>query len=134
MPRSDESSRRFSRQNRLRKRPEYTACYAQGQRFFSKRFIVFVRPRPADGRGVRLGTAVSRKIGKAVQRNRVKRLLRELFRLHRHELNGDVDMVIVPKRGIDVRALNYRNLEPELWPVLRKGVRQCSETGKESGS
>lgn len=56
----------------------------------------------------RLGLSVSRKVGGAVARNRWKRLLREAFRLSRRELPPGVDLVIVPRQGV----------EPELAPLL----------------
>ncbi|HEV3005968.1 MAG TPA: ribonuclease P protein component [Pirellulales bacterium] len=48
----------------------------------------------------RLGLSVSRKVGGAVQRNRWKRLLREAFRLGRHELPAGLDLVVVPRAGV----------------------------------
>lgn len=54
---------------------------------------------PAEGAVSRLGLVVSRKVGDACARNRVKRLLREYFRLHRHELSSTVDLVVVARKG-----------------------------------
>ncbi len=47
----------------------------------------------------RLGLVTSRKVGTAVERNRVKRLLRELFRLNKHLLLPGIDMVFILRRG-----------------------------------
>jgi len=48
----------------------------------------------------RLGLVVSRKIGKAHDRNRWKRLLREVFRLNRHRIPDYFDLVIIPRQGV----------------------------------
>ena len=61
------------RQSRIRKQAEYSACYERGRRYHTEHFLVFVRPRE-NGACTRMGMAVSRKVGKAVTRNRVKRL------------------------------------------------------------
>jgi len=122
---------RLSKKQRLRKRPEYLACYTRGKRYFSKRFILFALPRAMDGQGARLGTAVSRKIGKSVRRNRLKRLLREFFRLHQEEMDRDVDLVIVPKKGIDVRSIRYSDLEEDLGPAVRRIMNDLARNNRE---
>lgn len=53
----------------------------------------------------RLGVSVSRKVGNAVVRNRVKRLFREAFRLSQHDLPAGVDLVLIPKAGALGRTL-----------------------------
>lgn len=71
-----------------------------GHRFFSTHFIFFVYPRLSSTAISRLGLAVSKKIGNAVVRNRIKRLLRECFRLYPEYIPKSVDIVIVPKYHI----------------------------------
>ena len=66
-----------------------------------------------------MGLAVSRKVGSAVTRNRVKRYLREIYRAHRGELYEDVHLVIVAKPGC--ASLNYRQCEAALRQIFQKG-------------
>ncbi len=63
----------------------------------------------------RLGLVVTRRFGKAVQRNRMKRLLREFFRRHQGRLPGR-DLVIMAKKGAE--ALNYDQVAAELGRLL----------------
>ncbi|HUY91894.1 MAG TPA: ribonuclease P protein component [Pirellulales bacterium] len=75
----------------------------------------------------RLGLSVSRKVGGAVVRNRWKRLLREAFRLSRHELPRGVDLVIVPRKDVEpelTRLLaSLSDLARQVERKLRRGRR-----------
>ena len=72
----------FSRRDRLRKRTEFEECYSGGVRVSGRHFQLFLRRRPREDppAPARLGISVSKKVGNAVTRNRVKRRLRDIFR------------------------------------------------------
>ncbi len=101
-------------------------CYDTGRRYYTRQFVFFVRTRD-DAEGWRLGLAVTRKTGCAVVRNRVKRLLREFFRLHQALLPRATDMVVVPKRGLKPDTLTLAVVEQEFAPLL------AAAAGKQPG-
>ena len=105
---------RFRPQDRIRKRSEYQAIYDRGQRIPSTHFVLFVK-RNGAGRP-RLGITVTRRVGGSVQRNRAKRLVREIFRRHKSELMN-VDVVVNGRPGLPVAE--YRSLEAEFLARLR---------------
>jgi len=112
---------RFRPQDRIRKRSEYKVIYDKGQRIPSGSFVLFVM-RNALGRP-RLGITATRRIGGAVQRNRAKRLLREIFRRHRLELDS-VDIVVNARASLP--GAEYRRLEAEILSRLRPFRRVAS--------
>ena len=107
------------RQSRIRKQAEYSACYERGRRYHTEHFLVFVRPRE-NGACTRMGMAVSRKVGKAVTRNRVKRLLRAFFRLHRALLPEHLDIVAVAKKHTGAADLSQDRVNAQLLPLLQR--------------
>lgn len=104
---------RFTKADRLRRRAEFLRVQAQGRRLHTRHFGVLLGPETTGH--PRLGLAVTRRLGKAVKRNRVKRLLREFFRRHKFQLPPR-DLVIMAKKGAE--ALHYREVEEELGRLL----------------
>jgi ribonuclease P protein component len=90
----------FPRAARLLTPGDYAEVFAQPQKSADACFTVLCRRR-ADGAG-RLGLAISRKaLKRAVDRNRIKRIVRESFRLRRRELAG-LDLVVMARKGLPV--------------------------------
>ena len=100
----------FPRSARLLKHSDFDRVYKQGRRHFSSHMTVFY-VRQAEGassqgavpeKGARIGFTVGRVLGGAVERNRIKRRLREAVRLRRALLKGvgAVDVVINPKKSV----------------------------------
>jgi ribonuclease P protein component len=80
------------------RRADFVRITRRGRRTVTPLFLVFILAR-SDGQEARLGITVTRKVGNAVRRNRIKRLVREWFRHCRGEL-GPCDIVVVAKRDI----------------------------------
>ncbi len=80
---------------RLRQAPEYQRVFQHGKKLVSFLFVVYIYPssEPCS----RLGMAVSKRVGKAVVRNRIKRLIRELFRRHKKFFKSPCDVVIIAR-------------------------------------
>ena len=104
----------FGKDERIRKRQDYLRIYQDGVRSHTRRFTIITCPN-AGGRR-RLGMTVGKKVGNAAQRNRMKRLLREFFRLNKSRLPASQDIVIIVKKGIAPLAYHdvYTELESRL--------------------
>ena len=105
----------FKKNERLRRRSEFSALFQSGKRIHSEYLTVILSTNPSGMR--RLGLVVGKKVGKAaVRRNRMKRLLREFFRLNKHRLPASQDILIVARK--DFSFMKYRDLSSELEKVL----------------
>lgn len=103
----------WQKEQRLLKRTEFQACYNQGEKNFTKLFLIFVKKTPVARTHARIGLAVSKKNGNAVQRNRIKRLLREFFRIHFARMLP-YEFVVVPKKHVDAKKLQFEHVEKDL--------------------
>lgn len=105
---------RFPKTARLLARREFLSVQRYGKRRYSPHFVVITTP--ARTQGSRLGITATRRFGNAVVRNRVKRYLREFFRVAQAHLVPALDMVIIPQTGAE--TLGCVQVAEELGRVL----------------
>ncbi len=78
---------------KVKKQAEFQRIFNKGKRVFSPTLTVLYRPSKKTSMGISVG----KRHGKSVQRNRVKRLLREAFRANVENIRGEYDFVLIPK-------------------------------------
>jgi ribonuclease P protein component len=88
---------RLPRRARLLSRGQFDRVFKQGRKVVERRLVVWMIASPEGMTTSRVGFSVSRKVGNAVQRNRVKRVLREAFRRSTHTISPPMDMVILAR-------------------------------------
>ncbi len=105
----------FPRSARLLRHADFERVYKQGRRHFSASMTVFYWQRPeaeVKASGLRIGFTVSRALGGAVQRNRMKRRLREAVRFTRPPAGPNADVVINPKKSL--LTIDFANVVNEV--------------------
>ena len=109
---SDVAAGGLPRECRVARRAEYDAVYREGRRRSSREFTIFVRPNGLELS--RFGWSIKKALGSAVRRNRIRRRLREILRLHRQEISPGWDIVIHPRSSAataDFSALSRELLQ-----------------------
>ncbi|HBI63755.1 MAG TPA: ribonuclease P protein component [Clostridiales bacterium] len=112
--------------NTLKENRDFRRLYARGHSASSDCLVVYAL-RNKYGAG-RLGITVGVKLGGAVQRNRIKRLIREVYRLHRDELRPNTDLVVVARH----RAVtaSYEQMERAFLRCTRQLGLNLTKEGK----
>ena len=109
---------KFRPSERIRRRPEFQGVYDRGVRLRGRYCTAFVlaNERPVG----RLGIAATKKLGGAVQRNRAKRLIREVFR--RNKIAPGFDVVVIPHRELLDASLTA--VEAEYRTLIERALRR----------
>jgi ribonuclease P protein component len=116
-------SLRFPKAVRVRTKAEFDRVYAAKCKAADGVLLMFVWPNGLPH--ARIGLSVSRKVGNAVVRNRVKRLLREAFRLSQHELPAGLDLIVIPLAADRATLTAYQS---SLRKLSRKLQRRAIES------
>jgi ribonuclease P protein component len=103
------------------KHADFQAVYKEGRKRFSGTVTIFYRERQ-DEAGPRVGFTVGKVLGRAVERNRIRRRLRAAARRHLCELSGSIDVIMHPRKS--VLNLEFAKLDAEieqLFAAIQKG-------------
>lgn len=123
MERPGTSSSAFPKHRRIRRRGEFGTVFDRGTRLHGRFFTFLLLPNGLTG--PRLGIVASRKFGGAVQRNRAKRLIREMFRqLGPQGTPAAVDLVVIPRR--EVLAAEFTEIARDFGNTWRRGVERLA--------
>lgn len=104
---------------RLKKNKDFRKVYSRGRSFADRKIVVYLYKNDQDES--RIGFSVSKKVGKAVIRNRIRRILKEICRLNRPKIKKGYDIIIIarPSAAKDT----YRVLERSfLWLIKKSGL------------
>lgn len=125
---------RFRRTSRLLRHADFDRVYKQGRRHFGTHMTVFYcgrsrvsatgDQRPETGQGPRIGFTVGRILGGAVDRNRIKRRMREAVRANLPVLSASVDVVFNPKKS--ARTVDFEVLLKEVARAFSVIQEKCS--------
>ncbi len=119
MPESEtEQVRRYTleRDFRVRRNKDYRRIYRAGKRFSNRAGLIYVAKTKTEA--IRIGFVATKKIGHAFARNRAKRLMKEVYRLHRHELLPRHEAILLA--GSFLTTATYEEAEKALLALWRK--------------
>jgi ribonuclease P protein component len=111
---------------RLRKHADYQRVYAASRKHQSASMSWFLAPQSTPAPGPRVGLTAGKVLGKAPERNRIKRRLREVLRRHIHLLPGGCDLVLHPRRT--VLTLEFTKLDAEVVRILMQAKGEAALT------
>ncbi|MFP4975094.1 ribonuclease P protein component [Paenibacillus sp. CN-4] len=102
---------------RLRNRTDFSTVYRHGKSFANHQFVVYWFHRK-EVEQFRLGVSVSKKVGNAVVRNRMRRVVKEIVRSHEAEIADHLDLVFIVRKG--ALSMSFAELDKSVLHVLRK--------------
>ena len=104
--------------NTLKKNYEFKRVLDNGEFFYGKYIHFFIIKNKMNIN--RIGIAVSSKIAGAVKRNKIKRLIRENYRLLEKEIKESYDIVIIWKKNVPAEAANFKNISEDMLQLFER--------------
>lgn len=102
---------------RLTQRADFNKVYRYGKSMANRQFVIYFLPQQKVDH-FRLGVSVSKKVGNAVVRNRLRRMIKEIVRLNADRIKVKADMVIIARNP--AVTMNYSEMEKSIIHVLTK--------------
>jgi len=115
----------FGYHERLHHLKDFQRVLKSGRRLVHPALFIYIYKREDSSPLRRLGLVTNRKVGTAVERNRLKRRFREIFRLNKHRLVPGVDIIFVARPG--GKALNYHQLEAVILSLWQRAQVMAQE-------
>lgn len=120
-------TKRFPKSHRLLKHADFDRVYKQGRRHFASHMTFFYLVGTREN-ALRVGFTVSKALGGAVQRNRMKRRLREAVRLNGLQRSMAADIVINPKRTLlTAQFLDVQNEVARAFEVIERSIAKSKQ-------
>lgn len=101
---------------KLTKNEEFRVVYRRGKSFSNELLVLYIYKNKRDYH--RLGISVSKKVGKSVVRNRVKRLIKESYRLNSHKLKEGFDFIFIAR--VASNGKSFKNIESSFINLCKK--------------
>ena len=99
---------------RVKSEKDFNAIFKKGQSVANRKFVIYKLEK--EQKHFRVGISVSKKLGNAVMRNKIKRRIRHVLLTHQVELAA-LDFVVISRKGVEI--LTYQELEQNLLHVLK---------------
>ncbi|MBC8590883.1 ribonuclease P protein component [Wansuia hejianensis] len=104
----------MEKQYRLRKNMEFKKVYDCGKNYWNRNLIMYVKTNNLDK--TRVGYTITKKIGNSVVRNKIRRRMKEIYRLNFHNIKEGYDIVFIPKKN--VVNMSYDQLENSFLHIM----------------
>ncbi|MDQ0233186.1 ribonuclease P protein component [Metabacillus malikii] len=103
---------------RIKKNKDFQSVFKRGKSIANRQFVIYILEKPEQSQ-FRIGLSVSKKIGNAVTRNRVKRLIRQVFLEEKERILGRREYIIIARKP--AADMNYYEVKSSLQHLFRKG-------------
>jgi len=100
---------------RLRSNMEFKKVYSGGKSYWNRNLVLYVKKNNVGD--TRIGYSITKKIGNAVVRNKIRRRMKEIYRLNFNGVKNNYDLILIPKKNIV--DISYKELESAMLHILK---------------